>query len=41
MARQLAAGVTGATFVDLHYSAHLPYLDVPEQVIRTVQAALH
>jgi len=41
VARQLAAGVTGATFVDLHYSARLPYLDVPEQVIRTVQAALH
>lgn len=40
-ARQLAAGVTGATFVDLHGSAHLPYLDVPEQVIRIVQAALH
>jgi len=39
-ARQLAAGVTGATFVDLHGSAHLPYLDVPDQVIRIVQAAL-
>jgi len=39
-ARQLAAGVTGATFVDLHNSAHLPYLDLPEQVIGIVQAVL-
>lgn len=39
-ARQLAASVPGATYLDLAGSAHLPYLDVPEQVISAVRAVL-
>ncbi|MGH3625860.1 MAG: alpha/beta fold hydrolase, partial [Sciscionella sp.] len=39
-ARQLTAGIVGATYGELSGTAHLPYLDQPELVVRTVRTAL-
>jgi pimeloyl-ACP methyl ester carboxylesterase len=38
--RELAARVPGARLVELSETAHLPYLDAPEQVISTIRAAV-
>jgi pimeloyl-ACP methyl ester carboxylesterase len=38
--RELVARVPGAQLVQLSETAHLPYLDAPEQVISTIRAAI-